>query len=282
MSIEAVAVLRECRGQGSRRAVNMGKAQKKRATTPGHFEHGDNLTAEHAKQMRGRVEVPTPERIAKSSGGFEVSVLVDGYIPVIRAREKSILTPPEVRREMISEAIADLRSRGVFELDGTEIRIKETAADRLLNPSEHDSICWYIRVLANVVSGHASIGNYGQKIRRAEGSEDEYDRPLVNEDKSVLAELQKVLPEPHLVFLEWLSHHEYPASRDGIAPSKIDIGRQIIDSRDARRSEGATEAFLRAVAQNIAHWRGEIETVQRRKAMALKELVAHRGKTRAR
>ena len=260
----------------------MGKAQKKRAVTPGHFEHGDNLTAEHAKQMRGRVEVPTPERIAKSSGGFEVSVLVDGYIPVIRAREKSILTPPEVRREMISEAIADLRSRGVFELDGAEIRIKETAADRLLNPTEHEAICWWIKVYAKVTAGHAAIGNYGQKIRRAEGSEDEFDRPLVDEDKAMHAFIEDKLPEAHKAFLEWLAWHEFSSIRDGVPPDSISIGKAIIDSRDARRATGGLEGFLRAVAQNIAHWRMEADTLLRRRIQLVGGNNAKAAKLRAR
>ena len=252
----------------------MGKAHARKAN---QFEHGDNLTPERAAQMRGRIEIPDSGRVAKSNG-FEVAVLIEGDIPVVRTREKFILTPTDARREMISEAIADMRSRGKFELDGTEIHIKETAADRLLNPAEHEAICWFIRVHAKVTAGHVSIGNYGQKIRRAEGSEDEHDRPLADEDKVMLAEVRKQLPEPHLAFLEWLSWHESPGSREGVAPSKIEIGKVIIDSRDARRSEGGLEGFLRAVAQNIAHWRGEIETVQRRKAMALKEIVAHRKK----
>jgi hypothetical protein len=255
----------------------MGKAHARTAKQPGQFETGDNLTPQRAAQLRGRVDIPDIGRVEKSNG-FEVSVLVQGDIPTVRTREKFILTPPDDRRAMIAEAIADLRARGKLSLDGVEIHIKETAADRLLNPAEHEAICWYIRVHAKVTAGHVSIGNYGQKVRRPEGSEDDHDRPLNDAEKVMHSELQKVLPEPHLAFLDWLSAHEYPGSRDGVAPSKIDIGKQIIDSRDGRRAEGGAEGFLRAVAQNISHWEGEIETVQRRKLMAVKELAAHRKK----
>ena len=254
----------------------MGKAQN-RAAAPGQFRHGDNLTSERAAQLRGRVEIPDAGRVSKSNG-FEVAVLIEGDIPQVRTRERFILTPTDARREMISEAIADMRSRGKFELDGTEIRIKETAADRLLNPVEHEAICRYIRTHAKVTSGHAAIGNYGQKVRRAEGSEDEHDRPLADEEKWMHAELQKVLPEPHLVFLDWLAWHEYASMRDGVAPSQIDIGKTIIDSRDSRRAQGGIEGFLRAVAQNISHWEGEIQTVQRRKTLVRQEIIAHRKK----
>jgi hypothetical protein len=216
---------------------------------------------------------PHREREAKSNG-FEREQIAEGGLPIVRSREKSILTPPDVRRGLIEEAIKDLRDRGIFELDGTTIRIKETAADRLLLPVEHEAICWFIRVHAKVHAGKVKISSYGGGIK----GDDSFDRPLLNYDKALHAELQKVLPEAHLAFLEWLSAHEYPGSFEGTPPSQIDIGKQIIDSRDARRATGGLEGFLRAVSQNIAHWRGEIETVWARRDAMEQERQAHRKK----
>ncbi len=206
-------------------------------------------------QERVHLGLPTPERAARSNG-FDRDDTGGG---TVRSRARAILTPPAVRREMIAEAIRDLRLRGKFEIDGAEIRIRETPADRLLNPAEHEAICWFIAVQAKAEAGRVKIASYGQRTDKGD------DRNIVNRDFAMHAELAKVLPEPHLVFLEWLSWHENPGSRDGVPPDKIAIGKQIIDSRDSRRAEGGVEGFLRAVAQNISHWRGEIETMWRRR-----------------
>jgi hypothetical protein len=170
----------------------------------------------------------------------------------------------------------------VFELDGAEIRIKETAADRLLNPTEHEAICWWIRVYSKAASGHAAIGNYGQKVRRGDRGEDERDRDLVDMDRAMLAFLDDRLPEAHKSFLEWLAWHEFPSIREGIPPDSISIGKSIIDSRDARRATGGLEGFLRAVAQNIAHWRMEADTLVRRRISLVGGKNASATKFRAR
>jgi hypothetical protein len=227
----------------------------------------DKVPAHIATQLG----LPTRERHAKSNG-FEVDVLVDGEVPLVRSRQKSMITLPSVRQSLIEDAIKDLQSRGVFDLADVDIKIRDTASDRLLSAVEHQAISWFITIHAKVQAGRARITDYLGSPRSQDRGKAPYSREE-GKDRATHAYISDRLPEAHLMFLDWLAWNVFPGMRDGTPPSEVDIGKQIIDSRDARRAQGGVEGFLRAVSQSIAHWRMEHETFARRRSLVQQEIV---------
>lgn len=226
--------------------------------------------------LAGQLGVPNQYRQQHSN--FDMEQLAVGVVDggVVRSQVRSLLTMPETRRELIAIAIADLRNRGKFD-SSDAIKIKDTALDRLLFPVEHEAICWFIKIHAKVEGKGGSITNYLGESRSTDVHKSPYS-DNEGQDRKLHAYVSNRLPEPFLAFLDWLTWHEFPGFRDGSPTDQIEIGKEIIDSKDARRATGGLEGFLRAVAQTIAHWRAEGQTLTRRNQELLKIQFDHKKK----
>jgi hypothetical protein len=165
---------------------------------------------------------------------------------------------PADREAIVEFALKDLLVKGILDPRREEIQIAGTSIDRNLNQAEYDALCWFLDV-------HTAIDT---NIGAASSQEAEY------------TDVTLRLPEPFLVFLDWVGRCQYPkrySSAKG-PPTKLQMARAMFVPSEEKYLRGGIDGYLQAIAQEIAHIRAERETLLQRRAAIREEYEKHRRK----
>ena len=242
---------------------------------------GVDPVPEHVRLQLG---LPTVERQQHSN--FHEDQLAPGAPNggVKRARVKYLFTDIDQREALVEFAVQDLKARGIFDGGTDGINVDQTSMDRNFTSGEFEAICWFARVHAEVEGGHGGgtvdyggVSGGGNPGNRLPLSKAEF------EDRGGYAFVLERLPESFVMFLDWVSHCQYPECFTDTSipmPGKIRMGKAMFDAKDEKYLRGGVDGFFKAVCQVIAHWRGERETMLRRRRLVREEYAHPRKKLR--
>ena len=203
--------------------------------------------SEVVQKARACLGLAQIERLAKSPNA-EVEDLPGGQK---RTKHQFLLTTPESRRASYEEWKQTQIGAGTFGHRG--FYISQTAADRFLSASEHEALCWYIRVHISLNYPKAGGCNYSGDLRGPSVIR----MPTGGNDHTLYQRVRLQLPAKRVSYLDWLARHEFVLTEYGEVEDASSRGRSIIDSRDARRGEGGNDGYLAAVAEDIDFWRSK-------------------------
>lgn len=184
---------------------------------------------------RPRAEVPKPSRG-----------------PSIKRPASSLFTMPDERRAMIEFAISDLRARGIA-ASSDKIELHGTSIDKNLNQAEYEALCWFLDVHTAIDTGIGAASSH----------------------ESAYTYIVDRMPEPFLVFLDWVGRCQYPKRYgSGAPPSKLKMGRAMFAPKDPKYSRAGVDGYLQAVAQAIASLRGERDILVQRRELVRQEYAS--------
>lgn len=219
-------------------------AQKKRKKKPGKQVH---------------LGVPTPQRAEKSQGFLEENLAGGDGPKVVRAVEKAPFTLPAIRERITQEEI----ERAIRLRRPADPLSKMTHVDRMLEDHEFGSLARYVITHYRRESGNPARMRYDDTPRGvADISSHREDRWRID-----LQWIEFVDDRIHLAgreVLDLIAWQIFPNLREGLPPSKIDIGRAIVKAQGRDRSEGAYEGYLRCLSQMISEAGGAFDIHRRR------------------
>jgi hypothetical protein len=173
--------------------------------------------------------------------------------PPAPRRAAALFTLPEEREALVEFAVADLKRRGIAALDRGDIIIHGTTVDKNLSPVEYEALCWFLDI--HTISDTRDGG-------RAPTQGFEAYTYIVDR-----------LPEPFLVFLDWVGRCQYPKRYGpGKPASKLTMARGMFQPTEEKYLRGGIDGYLQAIAQAIAHARAERETLVERRTIRLEYL----------
>ena len=222
----------------------MRKRAKKASKGPYNpaIDGSNGPAAQKARAHLGLAPMPSKAPTA------EVEELAGG---TLRTKHRFLLTTPEARRAAYDEWKAGQLAANTFGAES--YYVQRTALDRLLSQSEHDALCWYLRVHVAVNYPKAGGCNYsgdqrGPTVVRM---------PPNSGDKTLYKRVTEYLTAKQQAILDWLARHEFVLTEYGAVDNHIFKGRQIIDSQDWRRGEGGIEGYVADLSDVIDNWRNK-------------------------
>lgn len=191
--------------------------------------------------------LPNPERAAKSRGFQEDNLAAGDGPKVPRAVERTPFTLQPQRDRITAEEI----ERAIRLKREPDPVAKFTAVDRMLEDHEWIALAFYIQAHYRRESGRPAMLRYDDTPRGLIEVNDLVEQRW-RTDLEDLEFIDKRLPLAHQDLLDLLTWQMFPNFREGIPPSKVDIGRMIIRMQGRERAEGGYEGYLRCLAQLIS------------------------------
>jgi hypothetical protein len=190
-----------------------------------------------------------PVESAQKRPNAEIEELPGGQL---RTKHRFLLTTTQNQQAAYEEWKQAQLGAGTF---GTEnFYRQQTAADRFLTATEHEGLCWYLRVHVAVNYPKAGGCNYSDSIFQRWSAAR---IPPKSGDHTLYQRVRAQLSEKRQSYLDWLARHEYSLTEYGPVENAKSRGQCIIDSQDWRRGEGGNDGYLAAVAEDIEHWRSK-------------------------
>ncbi len=228
--------------------------------------------------LSGQLGVPTQERAAQSHGFEEVNLAAGDGPKVVRSAEKMPFTPRHVRDRYTEEEIA----RALRMKQAPNFEKKLTAIDRALEENEFLALDWLVSTRLRREIGRPTALRYDDTPRGVwedGGGDDREKRWRI--DQNILAVVDELLPEAYLQFLDCLIWQMHPGYREGLPPSKLEIGQEISQMRGRDAATGAFVGYTRAVAQAISNARANAAIIIRRRREAREQLIREERKAEA-
>ena len=222
--------------------------------------------------------VPTKERASKSHGWDEDNLAGGDGPRVVRSSERMPFTPQHIRNRYTEDEIA------------TAIRLKRdpnfdrklTAIDRALEENEFHALDWFVENYVMREVGRPSTMRYDDTPRGNGGDDGNMDREKrwrINQ--RVLSVVEEILPEAYKDFLATLTWMANPGSREGIPPTKLEVGQQISQMKGKDAATGAFVGYTRAVAQAISNARADAMIIMKRRREAREQVIRDGRKAEA-
>jgi hypothetical protein len=212
--------------------------------------------------LKGHLGVPNPQRDARSRAGFDVEAIADGrYV----SRERAMLTPPALIQERHNELVRKYEASGE--------PLPERIQDNRTTPSDrataaYRNILWaYLRVRADVVRGNIKIGDY----EGAPSQRDPHRLPLSKGQFDArrwyawLRAQHGMLPTTE--YLDKVACQINPEMAEDCqdAPTKADLGRDLIDLENTRDLKSAADGALVLACRTIADAARDFVIIERRR-----------------
>lgn len=222
----------------------------------------------------GNLGLPTKERLAKSHGFDEVNLAAGDGPKVPRSSEKMPFTPQPMRIRLVAEEIeraARLKKEPNFQRT-------QTAIDRALEENEFHGLSWYCDAHYRREAGRPAAMRYDDTPRGLiENAEDDTQEKRWRISLHLLEIVDELLPEAYKAYLDTMVWLVYPGFREGVPPSRLEIGQEIAQMKGKDAATGAFVGYTRAVAQAISSARADaIILMKRRKEFRELEVRAER------
>lgn len=225
--------------------------------------------AKPKQNVRGHLGIPTPEREAHSRSGFERDVLAGNrYV----SRERAMLTHPALLADLYNAVIRQYEEKGEPLPERIHLS-KITPSDRIT--AAHRNLLWaYLRVRIEVVKGTLRVADY-------EGmpSQQDLNRVPLNQNQFDARRFYAWLREQHGMmvvtdFLDRVALQISPelASDGERAPTKADIGRDLIGVENTRDAKAATDGALALACRILAESARDFAIIERRYRSELERL----------
>ena len=224
------------------------RKRKNKATKSPYNPAKEGSTGAAAQKARAHLGL-LPVESAQKRPNAEIEELPGGQL---RTKHRFLLTTPQYRQAAYEEWKQAQIGAGTFGAEN--FYRQQTAADRFLSATEHEVLCWYLRIHVAINYPKAGGCNYSGDLRDPSSV---VRLPPSDNDRTLYRRISVQLSGKRLTYLDWLARHEFALTEYGPVEDAKSRGQCIIDSQDWRRGEGGNDGYLAAAAEDIEYWRSK-------------------------